>query len=182
MTKNVHGPRLRRATPRDQDVTVGGDLKYRVASNLLLNATVNPDFGQVEADPSELNLGAFETFFDERRPFFVEGKGLFTFKRELRRRGGLQHRRGAVLLPPHRPLAAARRDVTATSRRPRRPGSSAPRKVTGRLPGGFSLGMLDAVTDDVAESGGHPGAHHQLRGRPRATRTSPAATPASASS
>ena len=64
---------------RSQEVTVGGDLKYRVASNLLLNATVNPDFGQVEADPSELNLSAFETFFSERRPFFVEGKGLFTF-------------------------------------------------------------------------------------------------------
>src|ERR671932_147921 len=64
---------------RSQDVSVGGDLRYRLASNLLLNATVNPDFGQVEADPSELNLSAFETFFEERRPFFVEGKGLFTF-------------------------------------------------------------------------------------------------------
>src|SRR5512144_2500407 len=64
---------------RSQDVSVGGDLKYRLASNLLFNATVNPDFGQVEADPSVLNLSAFETFFNERRPFFVEGKGLFTF-------------------------------------------------------------------------------------------------------
>ena len=64
---------------RNQEVTAGGDLKYRLASNLLLNATVNPDFGQVEADPSELNLSAFESFFEERRPFFVEGKGLFTF-------------------------------------------------------------------------------------------------------
>ena len=74
-----HGRRLRRTSIASQDVTVGGDLKYRLASNLLLNATVNPDFGQVEADPSELNLSAFETFFSERRPFFVEGKGLFTF-------------------------------------------------------------------------------------------------------
>ena len=74
---------------RNQEFTAGGDLKYRIASNLLLNATVNPDFGQVEADPSELNLSAFETFFRERRPFFVEGKGLFTFNCELRRRGGL---------------------------------------------------------------------------------------------
>src|SRR3954468_13650858 len=44
---------------RSQQVSFGGDLKYRLASNLLLNATVNPDFGQVEADPSELNLSAF---------------------------------------------------------------------------------------------------------------------------
>ena len=64
---------------RTQDVSIGGDFRYRLASNLLLNATVNPDFGQVEADPSELNLSAFETFFTEQRPFFVEGKGLFTF-------------------------------------------------------------------------------------------------------
>ena len=78
VTQNVQGPESANFA-RDQRLTVGGDLKYRVASNLLLNATVNPDFGQVEADPSVLNLSAFETFFNERRPFFVEGKGLFNF-------------------------------------------------------------------------------------------------------
>src|SRR5205814_2295933 len=61
------------------NVTAGGDLKYRVASNLTLDATVNPDFGQVEADPAVLNLSAYESFFDERRPFFVSGRGLFRF-------------------------------------------------------------------------------------------------------
>src|SRR5260221_8833334 len=50
---------------------------YRVTSNLTLNATVNPDFGQVEVDPAVVNLSAFETFFDEKRPFFVEGAGYF---------------------------------------------------------------------------------------------------------
>src|SRR2546425_10863956 len=64
---------------RTQDVTVGGDVKYRVASNLTLDATLNPDFGQVEADPGVLNLTAFETFFRERRPFFVAGRGPFQF-------------------------------------------------------------------------------------------------------
>jgi hypothetical protein len=78
VTKNVQGPPSDDYA-RDQQFTVGGDLKYRLASNLLLNATVNPDFGQVEADPSVLNLGAFETFFKERRPYFVEGRGLFDF-------------------------------------------------------------------------------------------------------
>lgn len=78
VTKNVELPGS--AThDRDQQFTVGADLRYRLASNIFLNATINPDFGQVEADPSELNLGAFETFFGERRPFFVEGKGTFTF-------------------------------------------------------------------------------------------------------
>ena len=52
---------------------LGVDLRYGVSSNAIVNATVNPDFGQVEADPSVLNLGAFETFYDEKRPFFSEG-------------------------------------------------------------------------------------------------------------
>lgn len=59
--------------------TAGADVKYALAPNLTLNATLNPDFGQVEADPAELNLSAYETFFTERRPFFVQGAGQFTY-------------------------------------------------------------------------------------------------------
>ncbi|MGH7552348.1 MAG: DUF5916 domain-containing protein, partial [Longimicrobiales bacterium] len=61
----------------------GLDLKYRVTSALTLDATVNPDFGQVEVDPAVVNLTAFETSFDEKRPFFVEGNDIFRFH-ELR--------------------------------------------------------------------------------------------------
>ena len=57
---------------------VGLDFKMGLGSNLTLEATVNPDFGQVEADPAEVNLSAFETFFTERRPFFVEGSQLLS--------------------------------------------------------------------------------------------------------
>jgi len=62
-----------------QDVSAGIDLKYGVTSNLTLDATINPDFGQVEADPAVVNLSAFETYFSERRPFFVEGANIFSF-------------------------------------------------------------------------------------------------------
>ncbi|HEU4681174.1 MAG TPA: DUF5916 domain-containing protein, partial [Gemmatimonadales bacterium] len=55
---------------------VGGDLKLGIGSNLTLDATVNPDFGQVEVDPAVVNLSDVETFFDERRPFFVEGASI----------------------------------------------------------------------------------------------------------
>jgi hypothetical protein len=55
----------------------GADLKYGLTPNLTLNATVQPDFGQVEADPSQLNLSPFETRFDEKRPFFIEGASFF---------------------------------------------------------------------------------------------------------
>ena len=63
----------------DYDVRVGGDVKYQLSSTLTLDATINPDFGQVEVDPAVVNLTAFETFFQEKRPFFVEGSGLFGF-------------------------------------------------------------------------------------------------------
>src|SRR5207248_4118312 len=61
------------------DAALGVDLKYAVAPGLTLTTTINPDFGQVEADPAVVNLTAFETFFSERRPFFVEGSGNFQF-------------------------------------------------------------------------------------------------------
>src|SRR3989339_974078 len=58
---------------------IGGDVKMSIGSNLKLNATINPDFGQVEIDPAVINLSDVETFFDEKRPFFVEGSTIFNF-------------------------------------------------------------------------------------------------------
>ena len=57
----------------------GLDAKIGVTSNLTIDLTVNPDFGQVESDPSVMNLSAFETFYEEKRPFFLEGKNIFSF-------------------------------------------------------------------------------------------------------
>ena len=137
---------------RTQDVSIGGDLRYRLASNLLLNATANPDFGQVEADPSELNLSAFETFFTERRPFFVEGKGLFTFTVncvvvvDCDTGEGLFYSRRIGRSPQ---LADVYRDGASTATR-----ILGAAKVTGRMPGGLSVGVLDAVTDHVTGPGG----------------------------
>ncbi len=152
LTQNVQEP-ASGDFGRDQEVTLGGDLKYRIASNFLLNATVNPDFGQVEADPSVLNLGAFETFFTEQRPFFVEGKGLFTFNVncvvvvDCSTGEGLFYSRRIGRAPQ---LADRYGDETSATGT-RILGAA---KVTGRLPGGFSLGFLDAVTDDVGGQGG----------------------------
>lgn len=56
---------------------MGLDMKYGLTSDLTLNATVQPDFGQVEADPATLNLSPFETFYQEKRPFFIEGSRFF---------------------------------------------------------------------------------------------------------
>ena len=58
---------------------IGTDLKLGIGNNLTIAATINPDFGQVEVDPSVINLSAYETYYDEKRPFFVEGSSIFSF-------------------------------------------------------------------------------------------------------
>lgn len=63
---------------RDLFSSAGLDLRYGITSDISINATINPDFGQVEADPAILNLSVFETFFEEKRPFFVEGSTVFS--------------------------------------------------------------------------------------------------------
>ena len=57
----------------------GTDLKFSMGSNLNVDATFNPDFGQVEVDPAIINLSEFETFYQEKRPFFIEGSNIFSF-------------------------------------------------------------------------------------------------------
>jgi hypothetical protein len=65
---------------QDGSISAGVDGKVGVTPDLTLDFTINPDFGQVEADPSEVNLTAFETFFAEKRPFFIEGNNIFDFR------------------------------------------------------------------------------------------------------
>src|SRR5687767_7506771 len=64
--------------------SVGGDVRWGMPGGLTLTATVNPDFGQVEVDPAVVNLSAFETFFPEKRPFFLEGSDVFSFGNVIR--------------------------------------------------------------------------------------------------
>lgn len=66
-------------SPTDIALSAGADIKYGITSDFTLTGTINPDFGQVEADPAVINLSAFETFFPEQRPFFQEGTDIFKF-------------------------------------------------------------------------------------------------------
>ena len=68
-----------RTSGKKYQLDVGVDGKVGLTNNLTLDFTINPDFGQVEADPSEVNLTSFETFFQEKRPFFIEGKNILSF-------------------------------------------------------------------------------------------------------
>src|SRR4030042_1070654 len=58
---------------------LGADLKFGLGTNLNVDVTINPDFGQVEVDPAVVNLSAFETYFPEKRSFFIEGNNIFLF-------------------------------------------------------------------------------------------------------
>ena len=122
--------------------SVGADLKVGLPRGLTLAATINPDFGQVEVDPAVVNLSAFETFFAEKRPFFVEGAGNFTFGRVRVNAsyGGQEFfysRR--IGRRPQRQLSGAYVDV------PEATTIAAAAKVTGRT-GPWTIGILDAVT------------------------------------
>lgn len=117
---------------------VGADLKYGLTSDLTLTATVNPDFGQVEADPSVVNLSAFETFYPEKRPFFTEGAEIFRFP--LVPEGHLFYSR-RVGRTPHGRASAPGGFVDAPETAP----ILAAAKVSGKTSGGWSLGFLNAV-------------------------------------
>ena len=112
----------------------GMDAKLGVGPNLTLEATINPDFGQVEADPAEVNLSAFETFFSERRPFFLEGRGLIAAQDNF----FYSRRIGA------RPSAPAVGDFVDYPDTTTILGAA---KLTGRLKSGTSLGVIAAATD-----------------------------------
>ena len=113
---------------------VGADVKMGLGPNLTLEATINPDFGQVEADPAEVNLTAFETRFPERRPFFLEGAPLFNIGHP---NFYYSRRIGA------RPVGPATGDYVDY---PRNTTILAATKLTGRLPSKTSIGFLSAVT------------------------------------
>ncbi len=134
----------------EHDTRIGGDLKYLLTSNLTLDATFNPDFGQVEVDPATLNLSAYETFYPEKRPFFVAGNSAFAFgnfscmfcsnvssldpfySRRIGRQPQLNDYVDSQAVYDNLP------DATTII------GAA---KVTGRTAGGYTVGLLDAVTN-----------------------------------
>ena len=130
------------------DVTGGGDLKIGLTPNVTIDATVNPDFGQVESDPSVVNLTAFETFLYERRPFFVEGTGLYRFELncyivvDCSTNEGLFYSRRIGRVPGLRSEYGDESTPTATA-------IVAATKLTGRTRRGLAFGVLDAVTREV---------------------------------
>ena len=146
--KNIHPSRHIEIVPyamgrtrfdEDADLwgSVGTDVRYGITSGITLDATINPDFGQVEADPATLNLSAYEDYFRERRPFFVKDSTAFVhsdysffYSRRIGRR------------PGHFDVPD---DATELSR-PESTTILGAAKIVGRTEGGTSFGILEAVT------------------------------------
>jgi hypothetical protein len=129
----------------DWKLSGGLDLKYGLTSNLTLDATLNPDFGQVEADPSEVNLSAFETFFEERRPFFVEGADIYRYAL------GVGDGDSETLFYSRRIGRAPQGEADDEGGwvdAPDRTSIFGAAKLSGRTAGGWSVGALHAATDE----------------------------------
>lgn len=157
-----------RSSLTDHHATAGLDIKYGLTQSFTLDATINPDFGQVEVDQSVLNLTVFETRYPEKRPFFLEGAQLFTF--------------GSAVDNTSLPVFFSRR----IGRRPALSGSVAREpgviknpqtttilgaaKLTGRTESGFSLGVIAAGTDEESAVVREPatGGEYTIRTEPRA--------------
>ena len=125
----------------DGNGSAGLDAKLGLSSNFTLDATVNPDFGQVEADPSVVNLTAYETFYEEKRPFFLEGRKILSFGVEEEDQLFYSRRVGAP--PSGVPFLAPDEEMASVPDSTTILGAF---KVTGRTDGGTSVAAVQAFT------------------------------------
>jgi hypothetical protein len=146
-------------TGKKSALSVGLDGKAAISNDLTLDFSINPDFGQVEADPSEVNLTAFETYFSEKRPFFIEGKNIYQFEPSnaitisnmgadnlfySRRIGRSPHNSPNLADNEHADIPESSTILGAM-------------KLSGKTKDGLSIGVLESVTDNekaVIDNGG----------------------------
>jgi hypothetical protein len=136
---------------------LGLDGRVGLGPTFTLDFTINPDFGQVEADPSQLNLTTYETYFSEKRPFFLEGADMFRWALDT----GLFDNGNETLFYSRRVGRTPQRDPSDYGdvvQSPDRSSILGALKLTGKTSGGWTVGLLEAVTQaefaDVDESDG----------------------------
>jgi len=118
---------------------IGLDAKIGIGSNFTVDMTVNPDFGQVESDPSAMNLTAFETFYEEKRPYFLEGKNIFNFDLDD---ASVFYSRRIGHSPSYQPLL---KDQEYIKKQDNTTIFSAV-KLSGKTSKGLSIGVLQSIT------------------------------------
>ncbi|MEW5846368.1 MAG: DUF5916 domain-containing protein [Bacteroidota bacterium] len=136
-------------TGRRNGLNAGVDAKIGLTNNFTLDLTVNPDFGQVEADPAMINLTEFETYFEEKRPFFIEGSNLLSFPLMFGdgdlASNNLFYSRRIGRAPQHYPEL----DDNEYARVPSNTTILGAAKLTGRSSNGLSVGLLESVTGNA---------------------------------
>ncbi len=143
----------------DSRITGGLDAKIGVTNDLTLDLTINPDFGQVEADPSAIALDGFQIFFEERRPFFVENKNIFDYGVSRSEAGNTF---GSDNLFYSRRIGRSPQGFPDTSDgefvdQPQNTPILGAAKFSGKTAGGWSIGVLESVTaqkDAVIDNNG----------------------------
>jgi len=120
----------------------GLDLKYGITSQLTLNATINPDFGQVEVDPEVVNLTQYETFFPEHRPFFTEGSEIFRYGAQNNHGGNLFYSR-RIGRAPQGSLSGVGASYVDVPHQTTIAGAA---KISGRLGNDWTVGLMEAAT------------------------------------
>jgi hypothetical protein len=131
----------------DFKARLGVDAKVGLSSNLTMDLSINPDFGQVEADPSQVNLSAFEIYFREQRPFFIEGRSIYEYPIEPNggSQNGLFYSRRIGRQPFYYP------DYDFVDQ-PENTQILAAAKITGKTNKGLSIGILESVTNKETAS------------------------------
>ncbi|HHM20709.1 MAG TPA: hydrolase [Bacteroidetes bacterium] len=138
------------ADGNDQSLTAGLDAKVAITSDLILDLTINPDFGQVEADPSAVRLDGFQNFFEERRPFFIEGRNIFEY--ELVQSDGFDDDNQSLLFYSRRiggsPHSYPSLGAGEYADVPDNTSILGAAKFSGKTKRGWSIGVLESVTSE----------------------------------
>lgn len=133
----------------DAKANVGVDGKVAVTNDLILDFTINPDFGQVEADPSQVRIDGFQNFFDEKRPFFIESRNIFEYQLTGSEAGGDYD---ADLLFYSRRIGSSPHAYPSTQpgeyvKYPQNTSILGATKFSGKTKKGWSIGILESVTE-----------------------------------
>ena len=137
------------AKGHDAKFTAGLDGKFAVTNDLILDFTVNPDFGQVEADPSQVRIDGFQNFFEERRPFFMESRNIFDYQLTGSEAGGnydsdLLFYSRRIGSSPH---ASPNLNSNEYLKMPQNTSILGAAKFSGKTRKGWSIGVLESITE-----------------------------------
>jgi hypothetical protein len=143
----------------DKKLTAGLDAKLAITNDLILDLTINPDFGQVEADPSQVRIDGYQNFFEERRPFFIESRNIFNYQLTGSEAGGdydadLLFYSRRIGSSPH---GSPNMNGNEFAKIPQNTSILGAAKFSGKTKKGWSIGVLESITERETATIDHSG-------------------------